>query len=90
MVLKVNGTIQLQYKVIELGNDHYISRAVGLGFSDWPEYFFSHFQGQNICFQSIMSQICFSQAILGQTIFFYTIQIWKQLYSYESVTQLLY
>ena len=53
-------------------------------FQSGQNIFFCHFQGQNIFFQTIMSQNIFSQAILGQNIFFYTIQIWKQLFSWAA------
>ena len=57
----------------------------GVDFSDWPEYFFFSLSGPEYFYYE---PEFVSQTIVGQNICFYAMQIWKQLYSYESVTKL--
>ena len=57
----------------------------GPGFFSLARIFFSvTFRAKIFFFNLSWARIFFSQAILGQNIFFYTIQIWKQLFSWAA------
>ena len=57
----------------------------GPGFFSLARIFFSvTFRAKIFFFKLSWARIFFSQAILGQNIFFYTIQIWKQLFSWAA------
>ena len=57
----------------------------GPGFFSLARIFFSvTFRAKIFFFKLSWARIFFSQAILGQNIFFYTIQIWKQLFSWDA------
>ena len=57
----------------------------GPGFFSLARIFFSvAFRAKIFFFKLSWARIFFSQAILGQNIFFYTIQIWKHLFSWAT------
>ena len=90
MVLKVNGAFQIQYKAIELGSDHIILQGGGGWVFQTGQNIFSLTFRARIFFPIYYEPAFFLSSKVGQNIVFYTIQLWKQLHSYESVTKLLY
>ena len=70
MVLKVNGVIQIQYKAIELGSDHFLDFQ-GRGGGGGSRAGFSLTFRARIFFSICYEPEFFSQAIVGQNILFY-------------------